>query len=42
MGVCVCVRAGADAEVLVPPEHRHTYLGVIDRLPDIMVGVVYP
>ena len=27
---------GSSAERLVPPEHRGTYLGVIDRLPDIL------
>lgn len=27
--------AGLDAEQSVPPEHRNTYLGVLDRLDDI-------
>lgn len=34
--VTTCVApAGHDAEASVPPEHRNTYLGVIDRLKDI-------
>ena len=32
------LHAGPDAERLVPPEHRGTYLGVIDRLPDILAS----
>jgi hypothetical protein len=30
-----CSYAGHDAESSVPPEHRNTYLGVLDRLEDI-------
>jgi len=32
---CLSGLAGPDAEGSVPPEHRGTYLGVIDRLPDL-------
>jgi hypothetical protein len=31
-------RAGPDAERLVPPAHAGSYLGVIDRLPDIVAS----